>query len=320
MKPTDTQCPVCQTVFQQPIRPQGGGRRSIYCSHRCPSLDWVRGNTGKRQAAILKYDNKPESKEKRRARTRKATLKKYRMTEDTFFSLLSRQRSRCAGCDGAIAQDTARIDHDHRTERVRGLICDQCNWALGFVRDNRARLYQLSAYLELDRSKPVVYLIGSLRNEKVIETGNALRSLDIEVIDNWVSAGKFADDAWQEYSVARGKTYQEALQSREANHVFFFDRAYLHLSDAAVLLHPAGKSAHLEFGYFVAREKPGYILMEEQPDRYDVMTQFSGSPIFHDRHSLIERLKHDLPAKESLDALVQHQKREARLAPWNADA
>lgn len=292
-KPTDTQCPVCDDVFTQPIRKQGGGRLSIYCSLQCRSVDWTRGHGASRKASILKYDNKPTSKAQKRQRSRRHTLSRYGLSDADYFSMLERQQKRCAGCGRSI-DESAHIDHDNNTNRVRGLLCRQCNTALGFVKDDRSRLYQLAAYLEIDRSRPVVYLVGSLRNPNVVELGNKMRSLGLEVVDNWFAAGKIADDSWQEYSVSRGRTYQEALESREAAHVFYFDRAYINLSDAVVLLYPAGKSAHLEFGYAIGRGKRGYIMMEETPDRYDVMLQFAHSPLFDNNDKLLTALKKDL--------------------------
>lgn len=291
MKPTETQCPVCQSLFVQPSRPQGGGRRSIYCSSRCRSLDWARGNGSKRKASVITYETKPENKEKKRERNRKLLLRKYNLSDLDFFKLLERQHSRCAGCQKEIDQYTARIDHDHRTNKVRGLLCDQCNWALGLVRDQRSTLYQLAAYLELDRTKPVIYLIGSLRNPQIPELGNQLRELDFNVVDNWFAAGKIADDSWQAYSDLRGRSYKEALESREANNVFYFDRSYIHLSDVVVLVAPFGKSGALEFGYSVGIGKRGFILMEEIPERYDVMMQFASSPMFHNRKELFVALQ-----------------------------
>lgn len=210
-----------------------------------------------------------------------------------------RQNDRCLCCHGDLPFGEARgkqyvVDHDHKTGKVRGLLCPTCNRVLGLAKECGATLYQMAAYLELDRSRPVVYLIGSLRNPKVVDLGNEIRDLGVECVDNWVAAGPIADDSWQKYSIARGRTYAEALVSREAKHTFHFDRAYLNLSDAVVLLHPAGKSTALEFGYAVGLGKRGYMLMEEIPDRYDVMLQFAGCPLFHDRQELLSALKADL--------------------------
>jgi nucleoside 2-deoxyribosyltransferase len=50
--------------------------------------------------------------------------------------------------------------------------------------------------------------------------------------------------------------------------------------DAAVLLMPGGKSAHLELGYTIGKGKPGFIVFDEEPERYDVMTQFATEIFF----------------------------------------
>ncbi len=120
-----------------------------------------------------------------------------------------------------------------------------------------------------------IYIIGSLRNmEKVVEVGNSLRTIGIEGFDDWAAPGPEADDYWKTYSQARGQTYLEALNSWSAQHVFGFDHFHLDRCDGAILLPPAGKSCHLEFGYVVGKGKPGWILLDD-PERWDVMYQFA---------------------------------------------
>lgn len=121
----------------------------------------------------------------------------------------------------------------------------------------------------------VIYLIGSLRNPKVPQVAQYLRLLGHEVFDDWHAAGPEADDYWQQYEIARGHTLAEALQGYAARHVFEYDHYHLNRADIGVLMLPTGKSGHLEFGYLIGRGKPGYILLDKEPERFDVMYRFA---------------------------------------------
>lgn len=120
-----------------------------------------------------------------------------------------------------------------------------------------------------------IYLIGSLRNPAVPALAGRLRRLGHEVFDDWFAAGPEADDYWQRYEQARGHSFIEALKGHAAQHVFNYDRAHLDRCNAAVMLLPAGKSGHLEFGYMIGQGKPGYILLPSDPERFDVMYGFA---------------------------------------------
>jgi nucleoside 2-deoxyribosyltransferase len=77
------------------------------------------------------------------------------------------------------------------------------------------------------------------------------------------------------YERMRGRTYVEALDGWHAKHVFDFDKRHLDRATAGVLVSPAGKSAHLELGYLLGKGKPGFIFFTEEPERWDIMTQFA---------------------------------------------
>src|ERR1017187_5246891 len=134
-----------------------------------------------------------------------------------------------------------------------------------------------------------IYLIGSLRNPNVLEMGNLLRKNDFDVFDDWMAAGSMADDAWRDYEKQRGHSYVEALAGIAAQHVFDFDKKHLESSDVAVLLMPAGKSAHIELGYMLGRGKYGFVLFDKEPERYDVMYKFA-TGVFFDSKDLIAAL------------------------------
>lgn len=120
-----------------------------------------------------------------------------------------------------------------------------------------------------------IYLIGSLRNPAIPTFGVALRNEGYDVFDDWHAAGPTADDEWRRYETDRGRTYREALEGYAARHVFKFDLTHLDRADAGVLVLPAGKSGHLEFGYIIGQGKPGFVLLDPTVDRWDVMYQFA---------------------------------------------
>lgn len=121
----------------------------------------------------------------------------------------------------------------------------------------------------------MIYLIGSLRNEKVPEIANLLRAEGWEVFDQWYGAGPEADDYWQKYCKNKGMNFKQALADHGAQHVYNFDRTYLTRADSVVLVLPAGRSGHLELGWALGQGKRGYILLDGEPDRYDVMYNFA---------------------------------------------
>lgn len=127
-----------------------------------------------------------------------------------------------------------------------------------------------------------IYLIGSLRNPAVpILAANLRERLGIEIFDDWYAAGPRADDHWMEYEKAREHTYAQALEGHAARHVYNFDKAHLDDSVGGVLLLPAGKSGHSEFGYLRGQGKPVWILMPDgEPERWDVMYQFATKLVY----------------------------------------
>lgn len=135
----------------------------------------------------------------------------------------------------------------------------------------------------------MIYLIGSLRNPKIPELADRLREEGFDVFDDWFAAGPEADDWWQRYETERGRTYKEALAAPAANNVFRFDKKHLDMSDTVVLVMPAGKSGHLEFGYSIGMGKRGIVYFDKEPERWDVMYRFADKVVFGEQE-LIEAL------------------------------
>lgn len=127
----------------------------------------------------------------------------------------------------------------------------------------------------------MIYLIGSLRNPEVPRVSASLRAAGFHIFDDWFAAGPIADDSWRDYEKARGHTFQQALSGAAAKNVFQFDKTHLDQSDTALLVCPAGKSAHLELGIMLGQGKRGIVYFTGEPERWDVMYQFADAVCFN---------------------------------------
>jgi Recombination endonuclease VII len=96
----------------------------------------------KRRDKILARLREPKNSLKRK-------LKKYGLTESEYEELKARSKGLCeSGCKRPATD----IDHCHRTGKVRGLLCNSCNRALGFLLDNSFIISGLLTYINT-RSK-----------------------------------------------------------------------------------------------------------------------------------------------------------------------
>jgi len=95
---------------------------------------------------------------KRRLKNRKRTLRKfYDMTIEEYEHMLERQGGVCAVCKRTNEEAGGKgqhlhVDHCHKTNRVRALLCHQCNAAMGNAGDDPIRLRALADYLEFHAS------------------------------------------------------------------------------------------------------------------------------------------------------------------------
>lgn len=109
---------------------------------------------------MREYSMRPMVREKRLARSRAVPfevkrgyhLKRfYGITLDEYNALLGTQGGLCAGCGSEGSQGKRKglfVDHDHETGGIRGLLCNNCNAALGLLGDSLETLRRLTAYVE----------------------------------------------------------------------------------------------------------------------------------------------------------------------------
>jgi hypothetical protein len=149
------------------------------------------------------------------------------------------------------------------------------------------------------RAKKKIYLIGSLANKNIPHIANRIREHGYEVFDQWWSPGPLADSYLGHYAKIRGMGYKETLQDYAAKNIFEFDKKHLLRADAAIMAMSAGKSAHLELGFFCGSGKPGYVLFDKEPSKVDIMYQFA-SDLFFNEEELFARLRKDFKTKRRI--------------------
>ena len=107
--------------------------KSIYCL-RCRA----------ELARTARY-SKPE-----RGRTY-SRYRRYGITKEEYDRLNTEQSGLCAICGTDVPGRnhlTLYIDHDHKTGKVRGLLCCDCNLLLGYAKDDKTVLLKSIKYLE----------------------------------------------------------------------------------------------------------------------------------------------------------------------------
>lgn len=137
-------CGRCKSVktpadfFKNVRATKSGGLQIICkeCSHKVQTA-WRQANMAKSRRYNLKSRLRDQ----------------YGVTLAEYDALMEAQGHRCAICLGPeriVVNGSVRamgVDHDHRTGRVRGLLCSDCNRGLGFLKDDAVILGRAIEYL-----------------------------------------------------------------------------------------------------------------------------------------------------------------------------
>lgn len=85
------------------------------------------------------FKNNPDAK-------RRIFIKyKYGITLEEYDLMYSNQKGRCAICNEKKSKLC--IDHNHTTGEIRGLLCKQCNHAIGLLKEKITSLRSAISYL-----------------------------------------------------------------------------------------------------------------------------------------------------------------------------
>ena len=89
--------------------------------------------------------------EKGRENARKASIKySYGLFYEEWLEMWESQNEKCAICgESFLSPSNACIDHNHKTNEIRGLLCRKCNAAIGLLNDNPELLKKAIEYLKV---------------------------------------------------------------------------------------------------------------------------------------------------------------------------
>jgi len=94
------------------------------------NTEWAKNNPEKSKEYYLRYHR----------------YRKYGIRQPEYDELLSKQKGVCAICKKSVP--ILAVDHNHETGAIRGLLCKNCNLALGFISDDINIAFSMIEYLK----------------------------------------------------------------------------------------------------------------------------------------------------------------------------
>jgi 5-methylcytosine-specific restriction endonuclease McrA len=137
------------TDYQNHKLMKDGKRNDCRTCHNQQTSQWIKDNPEARKAYA--------QSERCKTGQRNSRYKKlYKITVEEYDQKMLEQKGICAICPKHQSESKKKfaVDHNHKTNQVRGLLCDNCNRALGYFQDNPDLLDSGSVYLR-SYSRPI---------------------------------------------------------------------------------------------------------------------------------------------------------------------
>jgi hypothetical protein len=162
-------CAICRTpfMFKTPHVDhchQTGKLRGLLCSF-CNSGIAHFNDDPRRIRHAISYLVRPDVKRAEDARPTKSSdagifyprfirqtahkiRRRHGLSRQTFYGLIESQGGSCRICDAPLKDGGWNIDHCHRTQRVRGILCPRCNKGIGLFFDQPVTMRLAIRYLK----------------------------------------------------------------------------------------------------------------------------------------------------------------------------
>lgn len=114
-------------------------KKKIYARHR----KWNKDNP-ERVRELCRNSRKKAKRERPNVIQDSYLRRTYGISLVQFDELVLAQGGCCAVCD---CPAKLCVDHDHKTNKVRGLLCGNCNRAIGLLKDSPSRAQKVAWYL-----------------------------------------------------------------------------------------------------------------------------------------------------------------------------
>lgn len=114
------------------------------------NANWLSPTRFKKRKEKHRKDSKDYARRtKHTPRKREIFLRRSGLTVEKHEAMLSTQGGKCAICKGATKYvRRLAIDHCHKTGKIRGLLCGNCNAGIGYFADDISRIAAAIEYLK----------------------------------------------------------------------------------------------------------------------------------------------------------------------------
>lgn len=136
---------LCRNCYEKQLR---RSNLEYYERQKKNARDWSEANKEQKSKVNKAYQKrKPTS---RLVKRESFLRKKYNLTLEMFDKILEFQKNKCYICEQALKDGDRflHIDHCHKTGKIRGILCSQCNWFMSKIDGIEKCLNNLNNYVK----------------------------------------------------------------------------------------------------------------------------------------------------------------------------
>lgn len=130
--------------------------KTIYCTICCKDLELKkfppsRHFLNRSQCTVCTTNRSKLNPDRSEKQRRNKLLHRYKTTPEELKLIAEKQHYKCAICSSTKEKVSTKeglvVDHCHKTGKIRGLLCHDCNILLGKAKDDLHILYMAAGYL-----------------------------------------------------------------------------------------------------------------------------------------------------------------------------